>query len=36
MYCASSVHKTAGKTLDDHYASCENIISISFKRMYGM
>ena len=27
--------KSAGKTLADRFASCENIIWISFKRMYG-
>ena len=28
------VHKSAGKTLDDRFASCENIVLISFKRIY--
>ena len=27
--------KTAGKTLADRFASCENVVGISFKRMYG-
>ena len=27
--------KSAGKTLADRFASCENIVWISFKRMYG-
>ena len=30
-----SLHKTAGYHLDDCFASCENIVWISFKRMYG-
>ena len=30
-----SIYKTAGYCLDDCFASCENIIWISFKRMYG-
>ena len=28
------VHKSAGKTLDDRFVSCENIGLISFKRIY--
>ena len=27
--------KSAGKTLADRFASCENIVWISFKRIYG-
>ena len=27
--------QTAGYCLDDRFASCENIVGISFKRMYG-
>ena len=30
-----SIYKTAGYCLDDCFASCENIIWISFKRMCG-
>ena len=30
-----SIYKTAGYCLDDCFASCENIVWISFKRMYG-
>ena len=29
------ITKSAGKTLADRFASCENIVWISFKRMYG-
>ena len=30
-----SIYKTVGYCLDDCFASCENIVCISFKRMYG-
>ena len=30
-----NIYKTAGYCLDDCFASCENIIWISFERMYG-
>ena len=33
--CSSAFYKTAGYCLDDCFASCENIVWISFKRMYG-
>ena len=29
------LEKADGKTLADRFASCENIVWISFKRMYG-
>ena len=30
-----SIYKTAGYCLNDCFASCENVVWISFKRMYG-
>ena len=33
--CSLAFYKTAGYCLDDCFASCENIVWISFKRMYG-
>ena len=32
--CSLAFYKTAGYCLDDCFASCENIVWISFKRMY--
>ena len=33
--CSLAFYKTAGSCRDDCFASCENIVWISFKRMYG-
>ena len=37
FFCVSawSAHKSAVKTFDDRFASCENIVWISFERMHG-
>ena len=33
--CSLAFYQTAGYCLEDCFASCENIVWISFKRMYG-